>query len=152
MEIPFCSHPSCSKVIAMKYCTRLCKILLRYDTLQCIYTKNQFSIEFELRWKTRTWNRSTLDVRQIHPEGIHSTVCYNTCILHLDRDHFVYAPSQWETTLQCNVVSHWLGAFTKWALLLDYNGYFSITGMVCVVMLLIVNHFLHLCVYFWKQE
>ena len=22
------------------------------------------------------------------------------------RDHFVYAPSQWETTLQCNIVSH----------------------------------------------
>ena len=28
------------------------------------------------------------------------------------RDHFVYAPSQWETTLQCNVVSHWLCACT----------------------------------------
>ena len=28
------------------------------------------------------------------------------------RGHFVYAPSQGETTLQCNVVSHWLGAFT----------------------------------------
>ena len=28
-------------------------------------------------------------------------------------DHFVYAPSQWKTTLQCNVVSHWLGAYTK---------------------------------------
>ena len=27
-------------------------------------------------------------------------------------DHFVYAPSQWETTLHCNVVSHWLGANT----------------------------------------
>ena len=27
------------------------------------------------------------------------------------RDHFVYAPSQWETTLQCNVVSHWLGTY-----------------------------------------
>ena len=25
-------------------------------------------------------------------------------------------PSQWETMLQCNVVSHWLGAFTKWSL------------------------------------
>ena len=24
----------------------------------------------------------------------------------------VHAPSQWETTLQCNVVSHWLGAYT----------------------------------------
>ena len=33
-----------------------------------------------------------------------------------NRDHFVNAPSQWETTLQCNVVSHWLGAYTKWSL------------------------------------
>ena len=29
------------------------------------------------------------------------------------RDHFVNAPSQWETTLHCNVVSHRLGAFTE---------------------------------------
>ena len=32
-------------------------------------------------------------------------------------DHFVYAPSQWETTLQCDVDSHWLGAYTFWFLL-----------------------------------
>ena len=32
------------------------------------------------------------------------------------RDHFVYAHSQWEATLQYNVVSHWLSAFTKWSL------------------------------------
>ena len=61
------------------------------------------------------------------------------------RDHFVYAPSQWETTLHCNVISHWLGAdvyapsqwktmlqcnvvshwldaYTKWSLQL-YNGH-----------------------------
>ena len=31
------------------------------------------------------------------------------------KDHYVNAPSQWETTLQCNVVSHWLGACTKWS-------------------------------------
>ena len=31
------------------------------------------------------------------------------------RDHFVYVPSQWEM-LQCNTVSHWLGAYTKWSL------------------------------------
>ena len=31
-------------------------------------------------------------------------------------DHFLYAPSQWETTLQCNVVSHWLDSHTKWSL------------------------------------
>ena len=34
---------------------------------------------------------------------------------HHNRDHFVHAPSQWETTLQCNVVSHWLGACAKWS-------------------------------------
>ena len=31
--------------------------------------------------------------------------------------HFVYAPSQWETMLHFNVVSYWLGAYTKWSLL-----------------------------------
>ena len=34
----------------------------------------------------------------------------------VSKDHFVYAPSQWETTLQCNVVSHWLDTFIKWSL------------------------------------
>ena len=29
------------------------------------------------------------------------------------KDHFVYVPIQWERTLHCNVVSHWLGASTK---------------------------------------
>ena len=28
----------------------------------------------------------------------------------------LYAPSQWETTLHSNVVSHWLGAYAKWYL------------------------------------
>ena len=32
------------------------------------------------------------------------------------RDYFVYAASQWGTTLHCNVVSHWLGAYTKLSL------------------------------------
>ena len=33
------------------------------------------------------------------------------------RDHLVYAPSQWETTLHCDIVSHWLATYTKWSLL-----------------------------------
>ena len=33
-------------------------------------------------------------------------------------DHFVYATSQWEVTLHCNVASHWPGAYTKWFLIL----------------------------------
>ena len=30
------------------------------------------------------------------------------------RDNFVYVPSQWETTLQCNFISHWLDTYTVW--------------------------------------
>ena len=30
------------------------------------------------------------------------------------RDHFVYAPSQWEMMLLSNIISHWLGAYTKY--------------------------------------
>ena len=32
------------------------------------------------------------------------------------RDSFVCAPSQWEMALQCNVASHWLGAYRKCSL------------------------------------
>ena len=37
------------------------------------------------------------------------------------RDHFVNAPSQWETTLQCHIISHWLSTFTKWSLTNHYT-------------------------------
>ena len=45
-------------------------------------------------------------------------VCFRCdCILYTKgRDHFVYVPSQWKMTLQCNVISHWLGTFTKWSI------------------------------------
>ena len=34
--------------------------------------------------------------------------------MYICRDHFLYAPNQWETTLHCNVVSYWLDAYTTW--------------------------------------
>ena len=51
------------------------------------------------------------------------------------RDRFVYAPSQLETTLQGNVVSQWLGAYTKWflVLILIIQGYFSGTGSILIM-------------------
>ena len=39
------------------------------------------------------------------------------------KQHFVYVPSQWKTTLHCNVVSHWLGAYTKWSLQHMYSAH-----------------------------
>ena len=56
---------------------------------------------------------------------------------------FVYAPSQWEMTLHCYVVSHWLGAYTKlflrmslppdlFAMMTSSNGnIFRVTGHLC---------------------
>ena len=44
----------------------------------------------------------------------HWSYCESAMKLFPDfRDHFVYAPRQWKTALQFNVVSHWLGACTK---------------------------------------
>ena len=37
--------------------------------------------------------------------------------------HFVIVPSQWETTSHCNVISHWLGTFTKWSMNTWYSIY-----------------------------
>ena len=42
-------------------------------------------------------------------------------VIYYSRDYFVNAPSQWEMTLQCNIISHWLGAYTKWSLLFSCN-------------------------------
>ena len=56
------------------------------------------------------------------PKNLNS--CAQLCNQHsapdgsiLCRDYFVYVPCQWETTLHCNVVSHWLGSYIKWSLL-----------------------------------
>ena len=45
-----------------------------------------------------------------------NTLCNTIEYIHIHRDHFVYAPSQWETMLQCNVVCHWLSTYAKWSL------------------------------------
>ena len=42
-------------------------------------------------------------------------MCSINLILMASRDHVVYASSQWETTLHCNVISHWIGAYAKWS-------------------------------------
>ena len=41
-----------------------------------------------------------------------SNTAYGVDVIGRVKDDFVFAPSEWETTLQCNVVSHWLGACT----------------------------------------
>ena len=71
-----------------------------------------------VRQQAITW--TSLDpvlYRHIVSPG-HNELRFMFTWLSSSRDHFVYVPSQWEATLQCNVVSHWLGTYTKWSLIL----------------------------------
>ena len=57
--------------------------------------------------------------------------CSHVCSIQNDtRDHFVYVTSQWEMTLHCNVISHWLGTCTKWSLVSFCNVTSSLIGWV----------------------
>ena len=41
---------------------------------------------------------------------------YTSTFVQIVREHPGYGLSQWETTLQCNVVSHWLSSYPEWSL------------------------------------
>ena len=45
-----------------------------------------------------------------------TTMSWQNIFLSFSRDLSVYGLSQWETTFHCNVVSHWLSAYTEWSL------------------------------------
>ena len=48
-----------------------------------------------------------------------SVPCYNVNkagLADYTKDHSVNGLSQWETTLQCNVVTHWLSTYSEWFL------------------------------------
>ena len=47
--------------------------------------------------------------------------------------HFVHAPSQWETTLRCNAVSYWLGAYTKRSLISPFPSHIYSTTYTAFV-------------------
>ena len=70
-------------------------------------------------WKCHPVLIQTVNNRSLRHFAHATNVLENKCIymfLHSVQGPFMIPTSQWETTLQCNVVSHWLGAFTKWPL------------------------------------
>ena len=66
----------------------------------------------------------------------------NPGLVFISRDHFVNAPSQCETTLQCNVVSHCLCAFTKWPLHISIYLIATSPLQMCIVGQVIFSDFL----------
>ena len=71
-----------------------------------------------LIWEKQCFASNVIACWFVHPSNsinwMIKMFCQNQC--YSCRDHFVNAPCQWETTLHCNVVSHWPGAYTKWSL------------------------------------
>ena len=65
---------------------------------------NVLLYEVKCRWLTDPHMVSNILVKIASENGL------------ISRDHSVYAPNQWEMTLHCNVISHWLGAYRKWSL------------------------------------
>ena len=62
------------------------------------------------------WIRTQAMFQLGDDKGPCSSCCCSLYQLGMDKhlqDYFVNAPSQWETTLHCNVISQWLGAYTN---------------------------------------
>ena len=72
-----------------------------------------YTVQYKCRLLIRFWTHKGCCIS--HPCRPDTVSSMSTGRCHNNRDHFVRAPTQWETTLHCNV-SHWLGAYTKWSL------------------------------------
>ena len=93
---------------------------------QCVSFLNVWiSNKMLLKWVPGGLNMSSLvqvmawhqtDTKPLYKAMMFFGSLMHKCItlpLWIIRDQFVYAPSQWETTLQCNILFHWLGPFTN---------------------------------------
>ena len=56
-----------------------------------------------------------------------------------NRDHSMYAPSQWEMALQCNAISHWLVTYTEWSLMQYDLAHFTEHTLTMVFLYMIYN-------------
>ena len=74
-----------------------------------------------MNWTVTNWKRSPCGdnhyAMRIHgnPSNVTTTGCLilkRAVYISDTQGSFVHAPSQWQTTLQCTVVSHWLGVYT----------------------------------------
>ena len=74
---------------------------------------NPVKIIFQFQWRVRGL---TDQMMKWLVKLDNDQLCVAVDTDHSTGDRFVYVPSQWETTLHCNVVSPWLGAYSKCSL------------------------------------
>ena len=71
--------------------------------------------------------------------GLQIRICIANSLSPHVRDYFVYTPNQWKTTLQCNVVCHWLGAYTKCLSVLNAKDTATVKLLYVLVLLKIIS-------------
>ena len=131
MENSVCSPPNSNKMFATKFC--------KWHDSSVVMPCAKVCCDLMIRyWITAKWNfhgiliviekkslvkcvqgRNGCHLYYVTLNVLCNEIFYNF-IGNLFRDHFVYAPSQWETMLHCNVVSHWQSTYTKWSLPFTY--------------------------------
>ena len=87
--------------------------------MPCLWGITLSPISYEVQWGvvlTRSNISYYIHMIQDYNDSSRIQIRLWTHKSHRIRDHFVLAPNQWETMLQYNIISHWLGAFTKWSL------------------------------------
>ena len=77
-----------------------------------IFSRDHF-VSMRLTNDRRRYNVTSSLIDWAHIQMIH--ILWSILRWWIRRDHSGYGPSQWETTLQCNVVSHWLSPYTEWS-------------------------------------
>ena len=84
------------------------------------------------QWRCRWFKKPRRSCNVTVNATVSQRVCLTLCGFcgHL----FVYAPNQWETTLHCNVVSHWLGAYKKVILSLGYMDAISWAAVISSIL------------------
>ena len=62
------------------------------------------------------------------------TILYLSIACGFSWDHPGHWLSQWETTLQCNVISHWLNPYTEWYMPVESPGtlFYSLSQMTLI--------------------
>ena len=120
------SRQICHNSIAIMSCAKIVVIppLTPFFSLIIVSYGNSFRWDFIIMYTLG----EILFVEPCHIQEIHSRLHIKHNSLHditpmqqiwSIRDHPVNVPGQWEMTLHSNIVSHWLGALTKWSLVHD---------------------------------
>ena len=98
--------------------------LNRFSKIKWTYLSIKILLRLKKKYEQKQPSKLNSDARYLalvyKVGGWHLAFVYKVAgfkILWLNQGSFQHVPNQWETTLHCNIISHWLGAYTKWSLL-----------------------------------